>query len=430
MLLAAIGVLIAVLFPSGEEQPEQSAVSVFKLPDADVRAMKITTPDNVVDVVKKDGIWSYRNEPDAELDQSSMESALTMVCYLYAREQLFDSVEDISVYGLDPAQMLVELELADGSRQDISFGSYTSYRDAVFMKHSGSDAVYLYDLDSYSILQKAAESMRDLTIDIDADSLVKIEIMRTDGERVPVTMELIPEKERVALETWKLVSPFDALANGQAVSLVQNFFASPRFAAFCGDEVLDEYGFGTSSAYIYLEEEDGNCVRLNVGARTESGKYYCMQEGRKGVYELASGFESLFKLKDENIFPGVVFPLSAEERADVCLYVTNDIYILAEAQSKGYTLNDNMLSDAVAEELYEKLAGLKFAGVSKDADISGGPYAEISLKNGENSLLFSFYEYRNEFYAVCLNGSEKASGYVAAADMKELISGFNKAANG
>ena len=164
--------------------------------------MRIKKDGCVIDIVRSGDAWEYRNNEDAELDQDSMEAALTMVCYLYAKEKLFDAVEDLSVYGLDEPAMQVEIDLDDGTTMTFGFGAYTSARNGVFMKHSGSDAVYVYDLDSYSILENAAKALRDLSIDIDADKFVKIEILRTSGPRVPITMEKIPEGAGVGLETW------------------------------------------------------------------------------------------------------------------------------------------------------------------------------------------------------------------------------------
>lgn len=428
VVLAAIaGSLVFLLGDSGDDNAGSSSISVSKVSYTKVTGMRITKDGSVIDIVRAGDAWEYRNNEDAGLDQDSMEAALTMVCYLYAKEKLFDAVEDLAVYGLDDPAMLVEIDLNDGTAMSFGFGAYTSARDGVFMKYSGSDAIYIYDLDSYSILENAARALRDLSIDIDADKLVKIEIMRTSGPRVPITMEKIPDGASVGLESWMLSSPFTAIANAQAVSLVQTFFASPRYSSFLSDTGADEYGFGDSPAYIYLEESGGKSVKILIGGRLDSGRYYCMEEGRDGVYELASGFEALLEIETPNIIPSALFPVTAEHTADVSIAAGGVSYELLE-EGGGCTLNGRVLATDAVEKLYAYLSGLTFSGIAGETDTSRGPDATIRLKKGGNELSYGFYRYMNDYYAVELNGSGTVSGYIKAQNLAILISAFAEAA--
>lgn len=423
--LVFAGIVVALIFLLGKpaETGDASAISVAKIPSDNVVGLKITEGDGVVDLVKTDDVWHYRSG-SGDIDQGSTESALTMVCYLYAQELLFEKVDDLSVYGLEPPAMQVEIEMNDGTGMSFSFGSYTSGRDGVFMKYSGSDAVYVYDLDSYSILEKAAKAMRDLSIDIKMDKLGKIEIMRTSGERETITMERIPEDRRVGMESWMLTSPFTAIANSQAVDLVKAFFASPRYSAYDGDEVLDEYGFSDSSAYIYLEQADGKSVRINIGRKLENGRYYCMEEGRSGVYELASGFDSLLEIDTANLMPTALFPVSTDTPADITVDYGNLLYRLEKDSNAHYTLNDNELSQEAVDLLFNYLSEFYFSGIAADADLTDGPAITITLENQANTLVYNFYSYRKDFYAVELNNSGTVSGYVKAENLGILIAAF------
>ena len=426
--LVFAGIVVALIFLLGKpaETGNASAISVAKIPSDNVVGLKITEGDGIVDLVKTDDVWHYR-DGSGDIDQGSTESALTMVCYLYAQELLFEEVDDLSVYGLEPPAMQVEIEMNDGTGMSFSFGSYTSGRDGVFMKYSGSDAVYVYDLDSYSILEKAAKAMRNLSIDIKMDKLGKIEIMRTSGERETITMERIPEDRRVGMESWMLTSPFTAIANSEAVDLVKAFFASPRYSAYDGDEVLDEYGFSDSSAYIYLEKADGNSVRINIGKKLESGRYYCMEEGRSGVYELASGFDSLLEIDTANLIPTALFPVSADTPADITVDYGDVSYRLEKNSNAHYTLNNNELSQDAIDLLFKYISEFKFSGIAADADLTGGPGITITLKSQANTLVYNFYSYRKDFYAVELNNSGTVSGYVKAENLGILIAAFQDA---
>jgi len=427
VFLCIVGVLFFLLQEDAPETKDH-AISVIKVSYTKVTGMKITQGDSVIDLVKANGIWRYRENADASIDQGSMESALTMVCYLYAKEKLFDHIENPANYGLDPAAMQVEIELDDGTRQQVRFGGYTSARDGVFLQYDQSDALYVYDLDSFSILQNAAKAMSDLTIGIDADNLAKIEIVRASGSRVPITMEKISEGKSVGLESWMLTSPFTAIANAEAVSLVKSFFASPRYSSYAGSNVLPEYGLDGDPAYISLTESSGRSVKIFVGNRLESGRYYCMQEGRSGVYELASGFDALLKIETINLFPTAVFPVSADQTADVTVDLGAETFRLVQNKDKGFLLNGRAIDDETENTLFTYLAQLQYRGVAEQATISGEPDATITLEHGANKLVYSFYGYRNDYYAVELNASGTLGGYIKAEHLSVLAAAFDKAA--
>ncbi len=430
-IVLLLGIATALVFLLNEDQAasDEHAISVSKVSYKKVTGMKITQGDSVIDLEKKDGVWRYRGEAGDSVDQGSMESALTMVCYLYAQEKLFDRVENPATYGLDPAAMEITITLDDGKTQTVRFGTNTSARDGVFMQFGGSDALYVYDLDSYSILENAAKAMRNLQIAIDVNQLDSIEILRASGARVPVTMTKIPDGSKVGLESWMLTSPFTAIANAEAVTLVKSFFASPRYSAYVGDTIQSEYGLNGDSAYISLHESGGRSVKIFVGNRLESGRYYCTEEGRSGVYELASGFESLLEMETTNLFPTAVFPVTYDQPANVTIDLGSETFRLVQNGTKGFSLNGKALDEETAKTLFQYLSELQFRGVAEQAAITGAPDATITLEHGGNELVYGFYGYRNDYYAVELNASKTLSGYVKAEHLAVLAAAFDQAAN-
>ena len=434
VLVLLVLVLAAwLLLRQGNETKKDAAIKVSQTSSSEVNAMRITeSSGHVIEVEKRADGWYYPGEEATSLDQANMESALTVVCYLFAQGTVEAPSEDLADYGLDPARIRVDYSLQDGTSHWVAFGTYTSDRTMVYMNCSESDRLYLYDLDSLSILERATQEMTDLTIDIDVEKLSRIEIMRTSG-KAPVIFERIPEEERVGLETWKLTSPFTAIANAEAVSLVQAFFASARYAAYAAPEETEEMGFASSQARILLEEEDGNRVSIRVGARTDSGRYYCEQEGRSGIYELAAGFSSLLEIKDENLRPATILPfmegnaVRIEKRTDTGDFL---VYLLDNKTAKGYNVNDIALTKENQEALIAYLTSFTYGGLATDAVLSGEPDCVVELINADRTLTLAFHPYKNDFYAVELNGSGSAGGYIKAENLQRLLSAFARAADG
>lgn len=433
IILAVLVLAMVFLLRQDKDTKGASAIKISQTNSSEVTAMRITEDDgHVVEVEKREDGWYYPGEENTSLDQSNMESALTVVCYLFAQGTVKDPAEDMSVYGLDPARMKVEYTLQDGTQHWVAFGSYTSDRQNVFMTCSGSEELYLYDLDSLSILERATQEMTDLTIDISADRVSRIEIMRASGKD-PVVMERIPEEERVGMETWLLTSPFTAIANAEAVNLVKAFFASPRYAAYASAEAEEEQGLSDSHAYIRLTEEDGHEVTIHVGNRLESGRYYCAEDGRDGVYELAAGFESLLEIKDENLRPSTILPFTAENSVSIQRGSGDSddvLFLLENTGPEEYNVNGKNLSEENQKTLTEYLTNFAYNGLAQDAVISGEPDYKVVLHRGERQLVYTFYPYKNDFYAVELNGSGTAGGYVKAENMEILAAAFERASNG
>ena len=432
--LAVLAVLVAAtvyLFLSEPEKKEDpAAIKVSQISSSTVTSMRIIEEDgHVVEVEKRADGWYYPGETETALDQSNMESALTIVCYLFAKGTVEGHAEDLSVYGLDPARMRVEYTLEDGSEHWVAFGGYSSDRESIYMCYEGSDEVYLYAPDSYSILERAAAEMTDLSIGISADALAKIEMMRISGKK-PVIMEKIPEEARVGMESWMLREPFGSIANAEAVNLVKAFFSPARYAAYAAAEATKEHGFDESQAYLYLEEEDGTSVRIEIGAQTENGRYYCREEGREGVYELAAGFSTLLTVKDENLIPSVLFPTNEEYPAELIVERDGEIIYIAKPEGNRYNINDTQIDEEQTKIVLQYIQNFACSGIAGEKTPGEDAEYVITLKNGDRELQYSFYTYKNDFLAVETERAGNTGGYVKKTNMETLLSVLEKASKG
>jgi len=155
-----------------------------------------------------------------------------------------------------------------------------------------------------------------------------------------------------------------------------------------------------------------------------------MQEGRSGIFELASGFESLLEINTENLFPTAVFPVSAEKPVNVTFDLGSKTFRLVQSENGGFTLNGKTLTQEEANTLFAYLAEMQFRGVVEQTSITAEPNATITLEQGGNELVYRFYGYRNDYYAVEFNGSGTLSGYIKAEHLAILAAAFSEAAKG
>ena len=57
------------------------------------------------------------------------------------------------------------------------------------------------------------------------------------------------------------------------------------------------------------------------------------------------------------------------------------------------------------------------------------PDVAITLEHDGNELVYGFYGYRNDYYAVEFNASGTVSGYIKAEHLAVLAAAFDQAAN-
>ncbi len=153
-----------------------------------------------------------------------------------------------------------------------------------------------------------------------------------------------------------------------------------------------------------------------------------MQEGRSGVYELASGFDALLEIETKNLFPTAVFPVNADQTANVTIDLGAETFRLVQNGDKGFQLNGQALDEEATKTLFAYLSQLQFRGVAEQATVSGSPDATITLERGGNELVYGFYGYRNDYYAVELNASGTLGGYIKAEHLAVLAAAFDQAA--
>ena len=412
IVFAAVATAAILLFSRPDDQQKDDLITVAEIRPQDVRLMTITREGSSVSLEKHDGVWQYENDEEAAVDQLLTESALTYVSYVYANEIVFDSVEDRTPYGLDPAVMTVTLKLNGGEEYTYLFGLPASDQKNVFMQLQGDPRLYLFGMDKYKQIVTSLENVKDLSMNIDSRSLESFSLV-WPGSDIRMDFDKIPENERTGTEEWRITSPFNAIANLSAVSLTESLFNPARLGSYVSDVITQEHGIDENSPGVMLEDSSGNQVTLVVGSRTPEGNYYCTVSDREGVYTTYQGIEALLKLDIMDAVSPQVFPVSDQKLQPFTLRLNDNEFALT-TQDSVYLLNGKELSRDQAGMIVQAMLAATLDGPAPGESMTT---SDINFNMGNIELRFSIY--KNDYFLAGMD--EIPFGYLKIEKLAGLI---------
>lgn len=425
LLLIVIAVVAVVLLGEDETINEGSLIIVSETDAQSVETMVITREDSQVSLVKQNGLWHYQDDMEAPVDQLLTESALTYMSYVYADKIARQSVDDLTSYGLDPAAMSLQLWLKDGTEYVYNFGISTSDKTGMFFQLEGDPNLYVFDIQKYNQVVAALENLKDLSLNINAKSLTAFSLMRIGGERVQMDFSIIPEEQRIGTEEWLIHAPINAIANPDAVQLVEVLFSPARLAGFASDTLLPVHGINENSAFLSMKDSQGREVKLMFGNRTEEGAYYCTVSDRDGVYTAYSGMEELLNMDTMDAILPTVFPVG-NNLPNFQLTVGSMDYELVK-ETGGYCLNGTMITQQDAADIAKYMTSVTADGLALDANISS-KQAQFVLENNSD-IKIDFSVYNKDYLAMSMQDTPyayiKTERLVLLVDILDGIIGSN-----
>ena len=410
----AVAVLLAVvlflLLKDDDAYIEEGLIIVHEINPDSVQQISIDNNGIKEALIKKNGVW-YTDDGAKEADRLAVDSALTLLCYLYAADVVSEGgAQSLDSFGLDPPQFSIELILTDDTTARILFGVFTSDQRYTYFMTYGSDKVYLLSMVNFDQIKSGLTSLVDLSLDIIPTKLAEIEFSRENGTLVKLIR--ISEEERIGNEQWSLLEPFAAVANVRLAALVEVLLTPPRLASYVGPDVKPEHGIGSGGMFKVVDSE-GGLAEFQVGARAEDGSYYCTVSGKQGVYYLYASYEELFKIDLNNCIQNNILPLDPNTIRSFVLEL--DGQVLQFDKTAG-SLNGEQITDDQTEALFKQITAVTFDGLT-DGSPEGNESGYLMI---DSEKVVSFSAYKDDYYAVSSFGGDSAV-YVRKEKLVELM---------
>ena len=148
VLLSGLTIALRLGLFAGEAEPDEeegtASIPVSAIPTESVSTVTWSGGDSPDFRLEKDidGTWFCPDEPDQVLDQDKVESTISALCQVLSSREI-EEPEDLSAFGLDPAQRRIQIDLADGQTVAYLVGDRNTYTNRFYFQLEGDSAVHL-----------------------------------------------------------------------------------------------------------------------------------------------------------------------------------------------------------------------------------------------------------------------------------------------
>lgn len=153
-LVALIGVMVLVMKIPTETDDEIKEGSYKILTMKGDEIVKITFKNTYseenVEFACENGSWGYTADPDFQMNQNYVKSAIEVLDELVSSRQLTDISDNLSKYGLDNPRIRVKIENEAGKNQVLLIGNTNDVTGGYYLMTEGDKNAYLVDGDVVS----------------------------------------------------------------------------------------------------------------------------------------------------------------------------------------------------------------------------------------------------------------------------------------
>jgi hypothetical protein len=290
-----------------EEREREAEEAGLALPvdSADIRRLRLTYPDSTMEASRSGGNWEFISPPGLEADNGAWDQLSSNVPRIEREETILSGTapRDLESFGLDMPSLGVQVELEDGSSEEILFGRENPGGTHYYARLASVDEVFLAPSSWISTLRKEVNDLRDKSVlRFDRDAIDRIEISGS--------VERILERDG---ETWALVAPLESPAALTEIDTFLGDLVVERATGFGGrpDDPLTAQEAGLDEARLRIAVHDSVADQdhvLLVGGRPESqpGSFYAKDQSRETVFIIdadivESAEQSVFEWRDKKI---------------------------------------------------------------------------------------------------------------------------------
>jgi hypothetical protein len=252
---------------------------------ANIKAIALQGKTGVIRLERFGDDWRITQPLDTAADRDAVEGLLTTLESGHIDRRLGE-VKDRKTYGLDPPASSLTIETISGPSQSVALGDQAPIGGAWFAL-LGAKEVAVVSAPLGEAASKDLLSLRDKT-------LLAFDPFKVKG------LTLVRGKETITLEKpaegWKVVQPFDAPADGPAISDLLSALERIRATAFVKEKAaepdLKALGFEPPAVRVTLLQEGWDTTKtIEFGSETD-GKRNARAVGKDAVIAILPDFWS------------------------------------------------------------------------------------------------------------------------------------------
>ncbi len=391
--------------------------AVHNVPDEDVVEIKLQTPKTELFLRRQGERWIVPGQEAADLDHNKILTIVSMVARLWARDEVADSAEDLSIYGLDRGDIVGRVTLKDGTERIITFGDRTPSRNADYVMIDGDPRVFTVWQNNKNQMAWTIEDLRIRRLPrIETQTMNRLVVKNENGE-----MEIVryyePHGMPYVMSRDVMVKPYSMHrgADSEKIEELINAASAIRADEFIVDRAEDLAAYGLAVPRLELILNHGRGV-----FHVKFGNTY----GRDKLYMKLASDPIVYGVDERNVLGFLeVQPFDLVARFLALVTITSVDRVIFKDGEKTYTLdiawdgddvtfklNGAKLPEDPAKSLYQEMIGLmadlELPGESSQQeptlsikyDLQSGPLDQIMVE---------LIRYDRDFYVAEVNGSQE-----------------------
>jgi hypothetical protein len=252
--------------------PTSTAPVILKVNPADMAELVIKQKEPVT-LKKTNGKWEITEPKSYPADQEAVAGLLSALSGLNADRVVEEKASDRKQYGLDPAQ--VELDISGkGGTQQLLLGDDTPAGGDVYAALATDPRVFTVASYSKSSLAKTLNDLRDKSLlTLSADKVSRVELLKK-GEAMAFDR---------TKDGWQILKPSSSPADSAAVNELVNTLTNARMDLSTTTDAAAAFGHATPLATAKMT---GDAGMQSLEVRKNKDDYFAKSSAVDGIYKV------------------------------------------------------------------------------------------------------------------------------------------------
>jgi hypothetical protein len=238
---------------------------------------------------KHDGDWRILQPVATDADQSTAGGIVDQLAGARIEQTEPDSPDRRKAYGLDPPQISIDFQLADGAKHSVLLGNQDFTNEYVYAIIDGGQSVSLLPQLLSTSTSKSLEDMRDRTVlHLSTDQAAAIDLKNSTGD-----LAISKDKGQ-----WKFANPPGILAGRDAVDSLLQAVSNAKMISVASESAdkLAQYGLASPAITLSVSDSKGAKQTLMVGKK-DGKAYFARDISRPTIFRVDADVESKLSQK-------------------------------------------------------------------------------------------------------------------------------------
>ncbi len=309
ILALAIAVSVAFYFldwKKGDKDAAKSTVDeskpAFTFKADDVASITITKPGDsaapAITLEKQSGTWRITKPISTLADDATISGLAEALASARIAGTQSGAPDRLKVYGLDPAALVIDFQLQNGTKHTVQLGKKDFVGTSVYSRIDQNADVALLPESLEGLASKNVEDLRDRTVlHARADQITAFDLRNSSGDIVATKIG----------KDWKLTKPSASLADTSAVEELLGAVTGGKMVSVVSEtpDNLAKYGLTSPAITLTTTGAKGASTTLIVGKKDTEG-YFAREESLPVVFRISDDLqkklsENFGDLRDKKI---------------------------------------------------------------------------------------------------------------------------------